>query len=411
MKRIEKFNDFVKKYNQYISVHNRLVKKCRFDSTILDVKVIPMTTLYKFFKELILQDNTHLTDDNLISIIIYVLADKLKLDFEKTKLLHDELKDNIPNFLIIKKKISISLNNLLIVTNMVMKDTDVINNFIKFLNLLNISEIINKVDLYTTEHNIGLSDFTQIIGGKDQKVLKNIVNFISFKHDKILEKVINVDAFFVKDILETIKNKLIGKGFGNLEIEEILNDSFSNYDIIFNSGWGVPTDPDLLQLYLINANINIENQIEIIYSDQFYEIFNDDENWELFKKVIFRLVSHELVHKEQINKISINKTPYQFDQVMSKLSKNNPEQIRLYLSKPQELMAFAHEAYLEFSEIGYSDEKIKNRLREPLSNDIYPDKGESHIFWTYTEWFDPNEKPFQQFIKYMYSYLKENRKI
>lgn len=178
MNKVDKFTDFVKKYNQYTSSHNRLVKKCGFDSSILGIKTIPLTTIYKLFKELILKDNTQITDDNLILIIIYILAEKLKLDLNKSKLLHDELINLIPNFIILKKRISISLQIILIITNIVCKKTEVINNFEKFLNLKDIPEIVDKVVFYTKEHKIGLIDFSFIILDKKQKVLKNIVNFI-----------------------------------------------------------------------------------------------------------------------------------------------------------------------------------------------------------------------------------------
>ena len=181
MNKIDKFNDFIKKYNQYITSHNRLVKKCGFDSTILDVKVIPMTTLYKFFKELILKDNTQINDDNLILIIIYLLSDKLKLDLNKTQLLHDELLNTIPNFLKLKKRISLSLNNLLIISNMVCKKTEVINNFEKFLNLIDIPRIIDNIHLFTKEQKIGLSGFSFIIVNGNEKVLNNIVKFVNKK--------------------------------------------------------------------------------------------------------------------------------------------------------------------------------------------------------------------------------------
>jgi len=178
MKKVDKFTDFVKKYNQYISNHNRLVKKCGFESSILGTKIIPLTTIYKLFKKLILKDNTQITDDNLILIIIHILAEKLKLDLNKSKLLHDELINSIPNFIILKKRISISLQIILIITNIVCKETVVINNFEKFLNLKDIPEIVNKIIFYTKEHEIGLVDFSFIRLNKKQKVLKNIVNFI-----------------------------------------------------------------------------------------------------------------------------------------------------------------------------------------------------------------------------------------
>ena len=177
MNKIKKFKDFVKKHNQYTSIHNRIVKKCGWDSTILDVKVIPMTSIYKLFKEFLIRDNTQITDDNLILLVIYIFSDKLQLDFNKTKLLQEELEFSIPDFKTLKKKFWLSIQNLLIITNILYKDKTVINNFDKFLNLNDVYKIINDVSLFAAEHNMGLKEFSYIIVNKNQKVLKNIINY------------------------------------------------------------------------------------------------------------------------------------------------------------------------------------------------------------------------------------------
>ena len=177
MNKIKKFKDFVKKNNQYTSVHNRIIKKCGFDSTILDVKVIPMTSIYKLFKDLLIRDNTQITDDNLILLVIYIFSDKLQLDFNKTKLLQEELEFSIPDFKTLKKKFWLSIQNLLIITNILYKEKTVINNFDKFLNLNDVYKIINNVGLFVAEHNMGLKEFSYIIVNKNQKVLKNIINY------------------------------------------------------------------------------------------------------------------------------------------------------------------------------------------------------------------------------------------
>jgi len=177
MNRIRKFKEFVKKNNQYIYNHTRLVKKCGFKSSILDIKVIPITSLYKLFRELLIRDNTQMSNDNLTLLVIYLLTVKLKLDLKRTELLHDELEISIPDFEILRKRFSMVLNNLLIIANIVHKDTDVINNFDKFLNTIDIYKIINSVGLFSKEHNIGLKELS-FIHEKNNKVLKNIVDFI-----------------------------------------------------------------------------------------------------------------------------------------------------------------------------------------------------------------------------------------
>jgi len=187
MNKIKKFKDFVKKNNQYTSVHNRIIKKCGFDSTILDVKVIPMTSIYKLFKDLLIRDNTQITDDNLILLVIYIFSDKLQLDFNKTKLLQEELEFSIPDFKTLKKKFWLSIQNLLIITNILYKEKTVINNFDKFLNLNDVYKIINNVGLFVAEHNMGLKEFSYIIVNKNQKVLKNIINYNKNENKILIE--------------------------------------------------------------------------------------------------------------------------------------------------------------------------------------------------------------------------------
>jgi hypothetical protein len=94
--------------------------------------------------------------------------------------------------------------------------------------------------------------------------------------------------------------------------------------------------------------------------------------------------------------------------LFNKFKSENPEKIRKYLSNKQELMAYAREAVEEFTRF-YPKEKILNRLRNPFSTNIFPDRSESDTFWTYTEWFSANEQPFKTFLKYMYQYLTKKK--
>lgn len=231
--------------------------------------------------------------------------------------------------------------------------------------------------------------------------LKNIIKSILLS-----EGIIQPDASFVKPLLNSIKSKLIGQGLGNLEIEDILNDSFIRHDIVFESGWSeMADDPDMAQVCISKASTSAHGDIQILYTDEFYEIFENDDEWSRFVSVIQKLVSHELIHRSQIDKIAQNTSSHKTYDVLEKMAKNDKNSLRVYLSKPHEAMAFAKEAYLEFSEAGYSDEKILNRVREPFARwDIYPDRSESHIFWTYTENFDAGEPGLRQFLRYLYAY-------
>jgi hypothetical protein len=223
------------------------------------------------------------------------------------------------------------------------------------------------------------------------------------------EGVIQPDAYFVKKILNSIKSKLIGKKLGNLEIEEILNKAFEPHMIEFTFGGNEdPDDPEMAQVNIGHASTLADSgYIEIYYTNNFYQVFENTDEWSRFVDVIYKTISHELIHRIQLDKISQNVPSYDFYSIVSKLAKADPNKLRTYLGKPHELMAFAKEAYLEFSEAGYSNKKIIDRIRKPMSTDFYPNRNESHIFWTYTEWFDMNEEPMRRFLKYMYLYATQ----
>ena len=220
------------------------------------------------------------------------------------------------------------------------------------------------------------------------------------------EGIIQPDASFVKPILDSIKSKLIEKDLGNLQVDEILNNAFEDHNIEFIQGWNEEADdPEMAQVCIGHAStISDSSKIEIYHTDDFYQVFEDADEWNRFVSVIYNLISHELIHRVQLEKISQSNSNDDFYSIVSKMAKADPDKLRTYLSKTHELMAFAKESYLEFSEAGYSNEKIINRIRKPMSNDFYPDRAESHIFWTYTEWFDADEVPFRRFLKYLYMY-------
>jgi len=229
------------------------------------------------------------------------------------------------------------------------------------------------------------------------------------KLTKILEGVINVDNTlrFIKSDLLKLKSKLIGHNYGNLEIESILNKALAKYSIEFDNGMSSQgsSDDDASSVYLLNASTYDNGLIKIEYEDEFYQIFDDSEKWDLFIKVVTRMLSHELVHIGQFGKIRKKNKSYKYFDILSKM-RVAPEDTVKYLSNKMELMAFAREAVEQFRDIGYDDNQILNRIKHPFQEGIYPDRAESNVFWTYTEWFEPNDNALKKFLSYMYMYLK-----
>ena len=100
----------------------------------------------------------------------------------------------------------------------------------------------------------------------------------------------------------------------------------------------------------------LANQIIIIFynPDEFYKTFEDEELYELFIKTLHQLIQHEMIHVKQLEKINtkLDSSSEQFNKLMDKLN-TDPHNMQEYLGKSHELMAFAHDAVVEFINAGY----------------------------------------------------------
>ena len=179
MKYLENFSSF-KKNQEYklINQHKKLIKKLDLESSIIGVKIFPIIGIYKLAKTLLNIDNQTLSDEVIISTIIYCILLNIEINFEKTKLLGLELEKNVPNFENLVKKFTRLINTLVTISNMVFKkDQIVIGSFRKMLNIKNslIVKIFNLIGDFCIEQNLGLQKFTYIIYEKPYEVLKNII--------------------------------------------------------------------------------------------------------------------------------------------------------------------------------------------------------------------------------------------
>ena len=176
MKYFENYSSFTKKNTDYklLAGHKRILKKYNLDSSLLNVKAIPIIGIYKFIKIL---DN--LPEEKLMSIILYILSYKLHISADKTKKLGSDLQLEIPNFESLVKKFTLVLNTLLMICNMVFKkDGLVIGSLGQMLNLKIILKVLDLISDFCTEQNLGLQKFIYLIYEKDDEVLKSIVEFV-----------------------------------------------------------------------------------------------------------------------------------------------------------------------------------------------------------------------------------------
>jgi hypothetical protein len=170
--------------------------------------------IYKFIRVLLNLDNISLDDKQIVQIIIYIISYKLKVNIEKTDLLHTELENSIPNFKWFVKKFTLVLNNLIVITNIVFKnDGLVISGLRKMLDIPTILKVLDLITIFTKEQNFGLKKFSFIITEKDQKVLKNIVHHV-LKNRGLNETVFTYktpyDEQRYKKHLDKINNAKIG---------------------------------------------------------------------------------------------------------------------------------------------------------------------------------------------------------
>jgi hypothetical protein len=206
---------------------------------------------------------------------------------------------------------------------------------------------------------------------------------------------------WIIDILESIKEDLIGKDYGNLEIENILNKTFNKYRINFERGFNEITKDDWEEVGIIEGYIYENGEIYIVYDNNFYLTFEDYYLWDTFKKVCASIISHELTHRDQFIKILKNQNYVKPVSIITNSS---------YLSDDKEIQAFARQALEEYIQLGYNKNQILQLIKTPTGSNIsQASKEESDSFWYYYDYFsDPqygNPKVWKKFLKYMYQYL------
>ncbi len=162
----------IKKYKTYklLTLHDKILNRFNLESTIFKTKSLPIVEIYEIIKNI---KYLNISDEQIILITIYILMDRLNIDLETKG------KIGIGLDVSIVKKINIVLNVILTVSNITLKDTTVISGFVKLFDFKNIHTILSKINEYVIINKLCIDDFPHIIEDKKQKVLKDIIYFIS----------------------------------------------------------------------------------------------------------------------------------------------------------------------------------------------------------------------------------------
>ena len=212
------------------------------------------------------------------------------------------------------------------------------------------------------------------------------------------------DLSFVSKELNKVKDEIVDKDLGNLEIERILDKAFYPYNVSFENGWGESAFNSMSRVALISAATENSADIIIYYADHFYETFEDDEYWDEFVSVVRRLLRHEFIHHQQIKNIAVGKTSYQLQQILNK-SGVEPGKQYDYLWSKYEIQAFAAEAVEELRNVGYTDEEIINKIR------TRKDLEESDILFMYMELFNAPDSLYDKKDKRDIKEMKHNKTV
>jgi hypothetical protein len=216
---------------------------------------------------------------------------------------------------------------------------------------------------------------------------------------QLLERVVEVDSTAIMaSIMAVVEEKIVGQNLSTMEIVDILNEVGKEFEFEFR-----PKDSKNLSLNSdeVAANLSGGGTLDsgwiVIYYDPaggLTEIFDDESLAQQFYTATRNVIEHELVHKEQLVRSELH------------AQGDDPHNVVQYLSNPSEIMAMAKQAVNQFLDLKYTPDQILLLLRAPWKDINHaPGRGESDVFWNYTEWFDGKDPVFQKFVRYMTDYL------
>ena len=216
---------------------------------------------------------------------------------------------------------------------------------------------------------------------------------------QLLEAVIHVDSTDVMAAVRRAVKGLVGKGLATEEIVDGLNLATVSYDVVFEPKYArnIRLNYDEVSSNIAGGGTADDGTIIVNYDTEhgLEEVFAEEgEQLRDFLTAVQNVVDHELVHREQL------------DRSNGQARGKDPHDTANYLAQPEESMAMAKQAANQFLQLGYTKQQVLNLLRAPWrKRDGVPDRGESDIFWTYTEYFDGQDPAWQRFARYMSDYL------
>lgn len=209
------------------------------------------------------------------------------------------------------------------------------------------------------------------------------------------EKVILTPKNFVKINLIPLKNSIIKKPEN---IINILNDTLKEFLIEIQElktliPKGVSETGIIYAETLKNGKINIKAKFDMVI--EYLKEFGERGFYEVIGE-LDRIISHEFVHRFQFNNMNLNALKQ-----MKSVSYDE-----YYIDK-QEIMAFANQTIIEFLQSGYKlteIPKIISKINEP-------EKSPSEIHQIYLSKFNKEDKSYKTYLKYIYQYVEELKKV
>lgn len=250
-----------------------------------------------------------------------------------------------------------------------------------------------------------------------KRIIDATRNYRTISIPGLCEAVIRTDKYarLLKD--EFIKSyKLVDKNLTITQLLKKLNIVFETYSVkfLFNA-----EDPKNKEEFCGISDMGINGKIILIYCNNNFDINFYKQDAELFQ-TFYELILHELAHRGQIllrsYEVSFelyNKDIKNINKIFLDKSLTEKEKKRLlmrrYLSKPEEIMAYANQILEELRFQGLSNKQIIENLK---SLKIKPDL--SAGMKMYNDYFSISNKDdlvvIRRLFKYIYEYITGKEK-
>jgi hypothetical protein len=183
---------------------------------------------------------------------------------------------------------------------------------------------------------------------------------------RLFEFTEHVNVAPIIELLNSCRQQVCGQNLDNLEIEDVFNTAFHAQEINIRfyrfEGWGGSSlNDNWAKCFIIQGAINLSGRITIEYERDWYTFFADcdNEDWELFIRVISSIIKHELTHNNQIKQFYFGDNW----QKGMKSMESDTDDTENYLGNPHEIAANAAEIVHSLTMISYSLDDILRNIR------------------------------------------------